>query len=157
MANVSFDFKDISIICRGLHFIVSGSGRADVDVDGTYAFTPGCRTLPNGDPGYPDESDIDVSSVELNSIEEIDYIDRFDHDDSYKDEQISEEEVEAFYENYEEEIEESLDEVLTAENCSFDEDQLEDIIYNQANDDSAYDDYLYDCYVDQQLEKDYND
>jgi len=40
--------------------VESGDNAAEITIEYSWSFTPGVWTMPNGDPGYPDESEIDI-------------------------------------------------------------------------------------------------
>lgn len=67
----TFEYDDIEV--NGKSWWVTGVGYAD------YSYTSGCMYMRNGDPGYPDEEDFEVTDVDIErasyySEEKDDYI-----------------------------------------------------------------------------------
>ena len=140
----SFNFSKAFVVYKGKGYLVSGSGEAEVDVEGWYEFYPGRMWLPNGDPGYPDESDGEIGDVSLEEIEETE-VEELEpaSEEACKEakcEVPTEEEVETLFDDLEDEFIEAVDEQLTEKDCEFDEDDLWEIIQeNQRNNGPDYD------------------
>lgn len=139
---VNFKFKDVLVIYKGKGYICSGYGEADVRVEGYYQFYPGKMWYSNGDPGYPDEVDADISSVELEELGdlEVDDIEAAEESDDY--ELPTEEELDSVLE--EEEFYDFLGDVLDEDALEYDEDDLYEVLQEQAENDGPDPDDYYD-------------
>lgn len=137
--NVNFLANDVYIELNGKHFYADDvSGTCDVDVEGTYSYSPAVLTLPNGDPGYPEESDVEVDNVEIDGDVEVeDYV--LYQDKDYENEpKLSDDELEQIQEQYDEKIRDLIADNLTADDCSFDDDELENILIDSEDDTYDY-------------------
>jgi len=124
---VYFTFKNQTISFQNKTYIVSGSGRASVSVDGTYTYYP-------GDYWNPPEDDVDIDEVTLDDIDEID-IDEIDIEGS--DEEITDEIFDSLVEN-----DDFIDAVCDQLNLDIDDYDYDDVVealIDQQRD--AYDDY----------------
>lgn len=144
-----FYFKNVFVEFNGEGYIVSGSGVADVNVDGDYHFEKGTMTYDNGDPGYPDSEDYEIYDVEINSISdfEVDEVDgaskklcRKAHCNVPSEDTLdnffeqNKNKLEYFYG----EVEEVLENNLTKED--FDQDDLYEVLINNLD---SYEDSYY--------------
>ena len=137
---VNFKFKNVLVVYKGKGYLCSGSGEAGVSVDGYYHYSEGRMWDCNGDPGYPDEVDADIYSVELEELGdlEIDDIEAAEEGGNYG--LPTEEELDKVLED--EEFYDFLNENLDEDDLEYDEDDLYDILREQAeNDGPDFDDY----------------
>lgn len=137
---VNFKFKNVLVIYKGKGYLCSGSGEAGVHVNGYYHYSAGRMWDCNGDPGYPDEVDADIDSVELEDLGdlEIDDIDAAEGSNDYC--LPTEDDLDAVLED--EEFYEALGDALDEDNVEYDEDDLYEILQEQAeNDGPDFDDY----------------
>lgn len=56
-----------------------------IEVEFTYSYDPGVWTYPNGDPGYPESSELEIISLHIGGVEVTNLLDYVDFDeDVYK-------------------------------------------------------------------------
>lgn len=140
------NFNNVKIEYEGKNFVVSGNGTACVNVDGSYSYTPGRMYMPNGDPGYPDECDIEVSGIEIEGDIEIDEIEISADESVSKRKQPSERKLDKLNEDVPEDFIDLVAENITDSNCEFDDEDIGDILANYEPDDDGSD--AYDAWVD---------
>lgn len=79
--NCKLDFSDLEIELDGKYYIIEGT------VYGTHYHIDGCYCLPNGDPGYPSEDEIDIDDIEIEDC----------YDEDNPDEELSDEIAQKLY------------------------------------------------------------
>lgn len=118
---IRFTFEGVKVEWRGAILKIGGSGSAECSVDGYAKFYPGVMTFLNGDPGYPDEWDVDIKDVTIDGEVDIEDIDSWvvvKGELSKEDEELLENNDEDAWE----EIIELIEQNITDDNCEFDED-----------------------------------
>lgn len=127
---VNFKFKNVLVVYKDKGYLCSGSGNGYVNVDGYYHYSEGRMWDCNGDPGYPDEVDADIYSVELEEIGDLEVDDIEAVEESIDYDLPTEEELDNILED--EEFYDSLGEALDEDYLEYDEDDLYDILREQA-------------------------